>query len=115
MDNVPCTNLSNAKPDMLVYHRIGVHENMVLTSILDIIFYDEKYKIGIKGIILRIPTKMNNEGYYDVSFSPDGRQSGGGFLLGWHTIYPMIDKYRAIYEFEQEWLLNERARLQIRS
>lgn len=114
MDNIPCTNLSNARPGMSIYHRFDVHGNMVLTSILDVIFDHEKYKLGIKGIILRVPTKMNNEGHYDVSFLPDGRQNGGGVSLCAQTIYPMTDKYRAIYEFELNWQLNEKARMQMK-
>ena len=113
MSNGPCVDLSNARPDMWIYHRTEPHNNMAIANIFDVTFYNEKYEIGIEGIILRIPSKMNNEKYYDISFLPDGRQNAGGFLLGWHTIYPVTDKYRAIYEFEQEWQLNEKVRAQI--
>lgn len=109
----PCITLSSARPGMWLFHRFHPHNDLYKASVFNAIFH----KTSLEEIILRITNEIGGwqyqRGYYDISFFPDGVYKSGGHTVCQQSIYPVTQKYIAIYEFEQEWQLNEQIRIQI--
>ncbi len=100
-----CKNLRNAQIGMKVFCRDCVQGDLFVVEIHEIVTGDWLTKNVFKGdIVLRFKTGLNKEGYFDITFAPDGQHRSGGWHTCGHTIYPMTKKYKATHKLEKKYV-----------
>lgn len=101
-----CKNLRNAQPGQKVFCRDSHQGDLFVARTHEIVANDDdltKRRFFKYDIILRFETGLNEEGYFDITFTPDGQHRAGGWQKCGHAIYPMTKKYKAIYELEKRY------------
>jgi len=99
-----CKNLRNAQPGQKVFCRDSHQGDLFVARIHEIVTDDnwvtqDAFKFDIT---LRFETSLNEDGYFDITFAPDGQHRVGGWCTCGHGIYPMTKKYKAIYKLEKK-------------
>ncbi len=99
-----CRNLRNAKTGMEVFCRDSIQGDLFVVQIHKIATDDWLTQDAFKNdIVLRFETGLNEEGYFDIIFAPNGQHRAGGWCTCGHSIYPMTKKYKAIYKLEKSY------------